>query len=43
MYTHPVPKGAPFETPGSTSQAEYKDTDYTAKAAHYGNTHHLEI
>jgi len=46
MYTHPVPKGIPFETLGSTSQTESKAAERAAKVievevekeARYGNT-----
>ena len=31
MYTHPVPKGIPFETLGSTSQTESKAAERAAK------------
>lgn len=31
MYTHPVPKGIPFETMGSTSQTESKAAERAAK------------
>lgn len=31
MYTHPVPKGIPFKTLGSTSQTESKAAERAAK------------